>query len=321
MLNQVGDLLLELHRGCRKQAAEAFPCWAMALVRKVIPNSAWFWGSGCEIDGEIIVHNFLFDNLPLESMQAWERYKHLDIFAARNVAERDVVHNVTHEMLKNAEIYHLLYHKVGIEQCMGIYAYKPSCGLYDAISLYRSDPEKPFSEEERQAMQCLVPHLIETRHINYMEHLSPGMQRAQQQLLAAADGKDVIHVAEDGFVELMRREWPQWHGPRLPEPLTKGLDSAAQRYVGKTIAVHFMLVFDMFLLNARPRTAVDDLSKRELEIARHFANGLTNKEIALKVGLSPATVRNHLSSIYLKLGVDNKAELATLLPPERRINA
>lgn len=40
MLNRVGDLLLELHRGCRKQPAEAFPRWAMALVREVIPSSA-----------------------------------------------------------------------------------------------------------------------------------------------------------------------------------------------------------------------------------------------------------------------------------------
>lgn len=319
MLNRAGDLLLKLHHGCRKQAVEAFPHWAMALVREFIPNSAWFWGSGCEIDGEIIVHAFMFDNIPPESMQTWEQYKHLDIFAMRQLEQRNVVHNITYEMLKDAEIYHLLHHKLGVEQMLGIYAYKPSCGLYDAISLYRSDPMNPFSEEERQAMQCLVPHLIETRHINYLEHQSPGMQRAQQQALAAADGKGVIHVAEDGFVELIRREWPQWHGPRLPEPLCK--EYAAQRYVGKTIAVHFMPVLDMFLLKARPRTAVDDLSKRELEIARHFGGGLTNKEIAREVDLSPATVRNHLSSIYLKLGVDNKAELATLLPPERRISA
>lgn len=200
---------------------------------------------------------------------------------------------------------------MAFEQALGIYAYNPSCGLYDAISLYRSDPMNPFSEEERQAMQCLVPHLIETRHINYLEHLSPDMQRAQRQALAAADGKGVIHVAGDDFVELIRREWPQWHGPRLPEPLYK--ECTVQRYVGKAITVRLVPVLDMFLLKARPRTPVDDLSKRELEIARHFANGLTNKEIAQKVGLSPATVRNHISSIYLKLGVDNKAELATLL--------
>jgi len=306
--------LLELHRGCRRQAAADFPGWAMALVRKAIPNSAWFWGSGCEIDGEIIVHAFMFDNVPLESMQVWEQHKHLDIFAARFMAQRNVVHNVTHEMLKATEIYRLLHHKAGVEQLLGTYTYKPSCGLYDAISLYRSDPATPFSEEERLAMQCLVPHLIETRHINYLEHLCAGAQRAtQQQSLAAADGKGVIHVAGDDFAGLMQSEWPQWRGPRLPEPLVNGLGNAAQRYVGRTIAVSFVPVFDMLLLKARPRSAVDGLSRRELEIAHHFAGGLTNKEIAREVDLSPATVRNHLSSIYLKLGIDNKAELATLL--------
>lgn len=162
-------------------------------------------------------------------------------------------------------------------------------------------------------MQCLVPHLIEARHINYLEHLSSGTPLAQQQSLAAADGKGVIHVADDEFVELMQSEWPGWRGPRLPEPLAQGLGNTAQRYIGRTIAVRFVPVLDMFLLKARPRMAVDDLSRRELEIARHFADGLTNKEIAQEAGLAPATVRNHLSSIYLKLGVDNKAGLATLL--------
>ena len=312
MLNQAGNLLLELHHGCRRQAVEAFPHWAMALVRKVIPNSEWFWGSGCEIDGEIIVHSFLTGNILLDAMHEWERHKHLDIFAARLVMQRNVVHNVTHEMLSDAEIYRLLYRTMGIEQILGIYAYKPSCGLSDSISLYRSDPTAPFSEEERLAMQCLVPHLIETRHINYLEHLSAGAQRAPLQSLAAADGKGVIHVADNDFVGLMQSEWPEWRGPRLPGPLD-GSGSASGRYVGKAITVRFVPVLDMFLLKVRPRTAVDNLSLRELEVARHFANGLTNKEIAQETSLAPATVRNHLSSIYLKLGVDNKAGLTTLL--------
>lgn len=313
MLNRVGDLLLELHRGCRKQAAEAFPGWAMALVGQVIPNNAWFWGSGCEIDGEIIVHSFMIGNIPPESMLVWKQYEHLDIFAARSLEQRNVVHNFTHEMLKDTEIYRLFYHVMGIEQSMGIYAYKPFAGLYDGISLYRSDPANLFSEEERLAMQCLVPHLIETRHINYLEHLSSGAQRAPLQSLAAADGKGVIHVTDDDFIGLMQSEWPHWLGPRLPEPLIKGYGANAQRYVGRAITVRFVPVLDMFLLKVRPRTAVDDLSRRELEIARHFADGLTNKEIAQTTCLAPATVRNHLSSIYLKLGVDNKAELATML--------
>lgn len=271
MLNRTGDLLLKLHRGCRKQPVETFPGWAMGLVREVIPNSAWFWGSGCETDGEIIVHAFMFDNVPPESMLVWKQYEHLDIFTARLLAQRNVVHNFTNEMLKNAEIYRLLYHSLGIEQYLGIYAYKPFAGLYDGISLYRSDPGNPFSEEDRMALQCLVPHLIEARHINYLEHMSPGARRAQQQLLAAADGKGVIHVMDDEFAGLLQSEWPNWLGPRLPEPLKSEEGAASRRYVGKKIVVRFVPVLDMFLLKASPRTAVDDLSRRELEIARHFA--------------------------------------------------
>lgn len=264
MLNQAGDLLLELHRGCRGQATEAFPGWAMALVREVIPNSAWFWGSGTEIDGEIIPHAFMFDNVPPESMLAWKQYEHLDFCSARALEQRNVVHSFTYEMLKDTEIYRLLYQSIGIEQSMGVYVYKPSCGLYDGISLYRSDPANPFSERERQAMQCLVPHLIETRHINYLEHLSAGAQRAPQQSLAAADSKGVIHVADDDFADLMQSEWPEWRGPRLPGPLDDS-GSASGRYVGKAIAVRFAPVLDMFLLQARPRMAIDDLSRRELK--------------------------------------------------------
>jgi len=314
MLDRVGDVLLELHRGCRKQAAETFPGWAMALVREVIPNSAWLWGSGCVMDGEIIVHNFLFDNIPLESMQAWEQYKHLDIFAARAAEQRNVVHNFTHETLEKTEIYQQVYRLVGIEQMLGVYAYKPYCGLSDSISLYRSDPEMPFSEEQRLAMQCLVPHLIETRHINYLEHLSSGMQRPPQPSLAASDCKGVIHVAEEGFVELLRLEWPQWCGPRLPELLSNG--RPAQRYAGKAITVRFVPVFDMFLLKARPRTAVDGLSKRELEVAKQLAKGTNHKEVALNLAIAPATARNHIASIHAKLGTSKGTQVATMLLSE-----
>jgi DNA-binding CsgD family transcriptional regulator len=314
MINRVGNVLLDLHCGCRQQTAEGFMRWAMALIRQAIPCDAWFWGSGSEIAGEIIVHTFQFDNVPLESMQTWEHYKHLDSFAAALMEKPNVVLNVTYEMLKTTEIYRLLHHPVGVEQMLAIYAYKPSCGLYDGITLYRSDPEAPFSEEERQAMQCLAPHLIEARHINYLEHLSSAMQRAPQRYsVAASDGKGVLHVVGAGFVELMRAEWPQWQGPCLPEALLKPITAATRHYFGQSITVRFVPVSDMFLLKVCPHSLVDDLSTRELEIARHFAEGLSNKELARKLGLSPSTVRNHLSSIYFKLGVGGKAELATLL--------
>lgn len=51
------------------------------------------------------------------------------------------------------------------------------------------------------------------------------------------------------------------------------------------------------------------LSSREMEVVRCVAMGLRNKEVADKLGVSEATVKNHLTSIYSKLGVSDRLEL------------
>jgi len=51
------------------------------------------------------------------------------------------------------------------------------------------------------------------------------------------------------------------------------------------------------------------LSKRETEIVRSVAQGLTNREIAEQLGLSPHTIKNCLFRIFDKLGVSSRVEL------------
>ena len=57
----------------------------------------------------------------------------------------------------------------------------------------------------------------------------------------------------------------------------------------------------------------DVLSKREKEVATAYASGESYKEIARSLGLSPTTVRTHLRTVYSKLGVPSKIELARFL--------
>ncbi len=57
----------------------------------------------------------------------------------------------------------------------------------------------------------------------------------------------------------------------------------------------------------------DALSKRELEVASAYASGDSYKEIARALGLSPTTVHTHLRTVYTKLGVTSKIELARSL--------
>ena len=66
---------------------------------------------------------------------------------------------------------------------------------------------------------------------------------------------------------------------------------------------------------ARRRSAEtrDDLTPHELQIALVIAEGVTNREAAARLFLSPKTVESHLSNVYRKLGVRTRTELARRL--------
>jgi DNA-binding CsgD family transcriptional regulator len=54
----------------------------------------------------------------------------------------------------------------------------------------------------------------------------------------------------------------------------------------------------------------DGLTPREREVARCAGSGMSNREIAAQLGISPATVDVHLNHIFQKLGIRRRAELA-----------
>jgi len=61
--------------------------------------------------------------------------------------------------------------------------------------------------------------------------------------------------------------------------------------------------------NGRFGPANDALSPREIEVIAMIGKGLKSKAIAEQMSISEATVRHHLSSIYGKLGVDDRLNL------------
>lgn len=52
------------------------------------------------------------------------------------------------------------------------------------------------------------------------------------------------------------------------------------------------------------------LTRRELEIVRLLAQGQSNREMARALGIDEGTVKSHLHSVYEKLNLDNRVELA-----------
>jgi DNA-binding NarL/FixJ family response regulator len=60
----------------------------------------------------------------------------------------------------------------------------------------------------------------------------------------------------------------------------------------------------------------EPLSKREMEVLAQLTKGMSNKEIANELGISHQTVKNHVTSILRKLGVEDRTQ-ATLYALKR----
>ena len=57
---------------------------------------------------------------------------------------------------------------------------------------------------------------------------------------------------------------------------------------------------------------VGRLTRREVEILRLMVSGATNRALAERLHISPATIRNHTHNIFQKLGVPNRLAAVTL---------
>ena len=126
------------------------------------------------------------------------------------------------------------------------------------------------------------------------------------------DGAGQVHASDAAFGLRMRALFPDWLGPRLPPELSAATAGVATsvRVGGQTFRLH--RGGDRHILSLAAETALP-LSPAEARVAERFASGMTAPRVALDLGISRATVRNHLTAIYEKLGVHSKVELVRRL--------
>jgi DNA-binding NarL/FixJ family response regulator len=58
------------------------------------------------------------------------------------------------------------------------------------------------------------------------------------------------------------------------------------------------------------REPFQPLSSREMEVLAFVTGGMSNKEIATSLGISHQTVKNHVTAILRKLGVEDRTQAA-----------
>ena len=93
-------------------------------------------------------------------------------------------------------------------------------------------------------------------------------------------------------------------GPGDPNHVAAALRAAAQGAI-VVDGISHPSESDLGLVSAR-RAETGGLTPRELEVLALLARGLTDKEIAGKLGISPHTVTNHVKMIRQKLDADTR---------------
>jgi DNA-binding NarL/FixJ family response regulator len=69
-------------------------------------------------------------------------------------------------------------------------------------------------------------------------------------------------------------------------------------------------VIDLVTGNSTSKDFYDGLTMREIDILKMIAKGMANKQIAFKLKISEKTVRNHITAIYEKLDIYDRAQAA-----------
>jgi DNA-binding NarL/FixJ family response regulator len=112
--------------------------------------------------------------------------------------------------------------------------------------------------------------------------------------------------------------------PRERAKLRPELDEAGMEIAGEfdtlTQAQASATAADAILLTGRLRDGseqdeewiVQPLTPRELEVLQLLADGLPNKSIAERLGISDQTVKFHVASISSKLGASNRTDAVRL---------
>ena len=97
---------------------------------------------------------------------------------------------------------------------------------------------------------------------------------------------------------------------------TKRFDSSQSNWIFRFYAretpnpLVYLVIFEETVSNKLDMNGIRQqfrLTRRESDVLRRVLDGLTNIEIAEELEISEQTVKDHLSNIYMKMGVKNRA--------------
>ena len=144
--------------------------------------------------------------------------------------------------------------------------------------------------------------------IQLVRELGPRLPETQIVMLSASgDDRTVVEAMRHGAAGYLTKDL----GPEALQRAVRGVRSG-DLAMSRRMAARTLRQFISGDARAAPpeESLLGTLSSREIEVLGLLADGLTDREIAEGLVISPRTVESHVGAILRKLGVRNRAEAA-----------
>jgi DNA-binding CsgD family transcriptional regulator len=311
------EFLLGLYRAAREREPTEFRQRALLQLHSRIAFSAAVWGDARRVESTpgVIPTSLHRDNLDGEFLVNWARMQPEDpavpvLLANLGRAVRVHVpsfYGATPELADLGERYE-------VQSVCSTVLGGLGPNQVHWLSLYSPHAESAFTYPERDWLEFAMPHLTEAWRINEALFATRPSGLLGFGIAVAESSHGALIRADAGFLDIVGREWSGFDGRIIPAPLMQVCKQRSEFvYLARESRFDGRCFGELVYLSARRKTEAESLTSRQLDIANLYAQGLSNKEIARRRAISPATVRNHLAHVYEALGVHGRLEMIARL--------
>lgn len=311
-LHRLSHLLTDLPALVPDAPPQDFGTAALERLAQAIDADSGVWASGALTAAGPDFHTVSLWRQPPELLADYEPLKPHDPLFQRVAAQPGRAFSA--RAVDAPIAFAPFFARYGLAQALSAVVVHPMSGLLNGLSLWRSDPQRPFTADDEAMLEAALPHLVAHAEDRLMRAVA-GRAFAPTLARGCADPRGRLHAATPRFLALLVTQWPDWRGPDLPPEVVAAFTAAltgrprTEATLFGAVALRITHAAPYVRLDARARQPWDALRPRERAIAALAADGQSHKEIAHALGVAPATVRNHLAHVYGTLGVHNRAQL------------
>lgn len=316
-IQQFSHFVSELNEQMQTLNASELADWAVSdLADKLNFDSAWFgWADLSDACPKIEASGTL--HLPDTFYQYWQQMATDDVLVKQVLEDGVSVASYDRQGKLQTDGMADLSDHFDLAKILTVTPEAKDISRLFFLSAYRAKSNSgQWISADEEYLQCAVDQLGKALRTSQIKQ---GRRADGVQLDVVVSASGMVLLGLDAFTRNLGYLFEHWQGPYLPQPLLH-----CALYPGQHILMEQQLIVtsrpaqpkdNLPLVNLfiRTMTLVDRLSKRELQVSEALVQGLSHKEVAKNLGISPATVRNQIQAIYQKLDIDNRACLSQLL--------